>query len=69
MKALYFEEPQGLTVVEQEIPNKELFDLATEKRHELVGKYAGCTYLFGYKMDVYLNQTSARNLFLPPLHI
>lgn len=36
MKALYFEEPHGLTVVEQEIPNKELFDLATEKRHELV---------------------------------
>ncbi|KAH3806043.1 hypothetical protein DPMN_134353 [Dreissena polymorpha] len=35
MRALYFREPQGLTVVEEEIPEN-LLDLAREKRQEMI---------------------------------
>ena len=36
MKAIYFEEPHGLTVVEDEIP-EHMLELAKEKRQELIG--------------------------------
>ena len=37
MKAIYFQEPHGLEVVEEEIP-ADLLELAKQKRQELIGE-------------------------------
>ena len=50
MKAIYFEEPSGLTVVEDDIPDH-MMELAKEKRQELIGMFLYIDLHFLYRKN------------------
>ena len=50
MKAYYFEEPHGITIREDEIPD-EMKDISIQKRQELIGKLTCDVWLLSFEFS------------------